>query len=139
MLALNSWCNDQQQTGVQQVPVCGQPVCVQHTDTSQWRRAQVTRLSNKYVLCQQTNNKSIRLIQNEITNVYRLPACTTVAKLIETGSSCMKTSVRPSIHLSVRLSISSFVSLSLVLLIRLFVHSEPVTSTFMSVLLVSAC
>lgn len=46
--ALNSWCNEQQMSSVQQVPVCGQSVCVRHTDTGQWRRAQVTRLSDRY-------------------------------------------------------------------------------------------
>lgn len=50
MLALNSWCNEQQQSSVQQIPVWGQPVCVKHRDTSQWRRAQVTRLSNEYAM-----------------------------------------------------------------------------------------
>ena len=49
MAALNSWCNEQQTSSVQQVPVCGQSVCVRHTDTGQWRRAQVTRLSDRYV------------------------------------------------------------------------------------------
>lgn len=49
MTALNSWCNEQQMLGVQQVPVYGQSVCVRHTDTDQWRRAQVTRLSDRYV------------------------------------------------------------------------------------------
>lgn len=49
MTALNSWCNEQQQSSVQQVPVYGQAVCVWHRDTSQWRRAQITRLSNSMV------------------------------------------------------------------------------------------
>lgn len=49
MAALNSWCNEQQMSSVQQVPVCGQSVCVRHTDTGQWRRAQVTRLSDSMV------------------------------------------------------------------------------------------
>lgn len=49
MTALNSWCNEQQMSSVQQVPVYGQSVCVRHTDTDQWRRAQVTRLSDRYV------------------------------------------------------------------------------------------
>ena len=49
MAALNSWCNEQQMLSVQQVPVCGQSVCVRHTDTGQWRRAQVTRLSDRFV------------------------------------------------------------------------------------------
>ena len=48
MVALNSWCAEQQQSGHPQVPVYGQSVCVRHKDTSQWRRAQVTRLSDKY-------------------------------------------------------------------------------------------
>ena len=49
MVALNSWCSEQQMSSVQQVPVYGQSVCVRHTDTGQWRRAQVTRLSDRYV------------------------------------------------------------------------------------------
>ena len=50
MAALNSWCNEQQRSSVEQVPGCGQPVCVRHTITGQWRRAQVTRpISNRSV------------------------------------------------------------------------------------------
>ena len=49
MTALNSWCDEQQMSSVQQVPMYGQSVCVRHTDTGQWRRAQVTRLSDRYV------------------------------------------------------------------------------------------
>lgn len=51
MLALNLWCNEQQKSGDLQIPQFGQPVCVRHKDTSQWRRAQVTRLSNEYGHC----------------------------------------------------------------------------------------
>ena len=50
MDALNAWCYQQIQPLKAQhniMPVCGQPVCVKHTDTNQWRRAQVTRLSNR--------------------------------------------------------------------------------------------
>ena len=51
MLSLNLWCNEQQKSGDLQIPQFGQPVCVRHKDTSQWRRAQVTRLSDEYGHC----------------------------------------------------------------------------------------
>lgn len=66
MTALNSWCNEQQMSSVQQVPVYGQSVCVRHTDTDQWRRAQVTRLSDRYV------ESPVVLLQHSLLLVYKI-------------------------------------------------------------------
>ena len=51
-------------SSVQQVPVYGQSVCVRHTDTDQWRRAQVTRLSDRYV------ESPVVLLQHSLLLVY---------------------------------------------------------------------
>ncbi|XP_032230619.2 uncharacterized protein LOC5506343 isoform X2 [Nematostella vectensis] len=46
MYALNQWC-DAQPSGYNDMPLVGQVVCVKHPASGRWRRAEVTRLSQR--------------------------------------------------------------------------------------------